>query len=471
MMRSRLALVFLALLVCPSLVQAQQHFLGQGVMSGEVTSTSVLLQTRLTGREGLDESGDLPGRAGRVRFEWSVSPDFESSQTSDLLTAEPGNDFIVRHQVSSLTPGTRYYYRALVSAATEERPVEPIGQFQTLPGEDSEADVEFLVFSCMNYNKFLHGNKAKSSGPLTATEEDKRLGYPSLVHMKELSPAFFVGTGDIVYYDNPFRNAETLSQLRKCWHEQFRFPRLIDFLKEAPGYWSKDDHDFRFNDSDHDKDRLPLPQTGIDVFREQLPIVPAGDQDSPTYRTFRVNKHLQIWLTEGRDYRSPNRMKDGPEKTLWGNEQKQWLQSTLKASDAKWKLLISPTPLVGPDDAYKKDNHANLKGFRHEANEFFEWLESNEIDHFMTMCGDRHWQYHSIHPSGIQEFACGALNDENSRMGVLPGSRRGTDPDALIRQPFISPEPSGGFLSITAGEDLLIKFYNDEGKLLYEARP
>ena len=133
--------------------------------------------------------------------------------------------------------------------------------------------------------------------------------------------------------------------------------------------------------------------------------------------------------------------------------------------------MISPTPLIGPDDAYKKDNHAHLKGFRHEANEFFEWLDANEIDHFMTMCGDRHWQYHSIHPSGIQEFACGALNDENSRMGVPPGSRRGTDPEALIEQPFISPEPSGGFLSVTAGEDLLVEFYNDEGKLLYEARP
>ncbi|KLU06938.1 Alkaline phosphatase [Rhodopirellula islandica] len=470
-MLRRLALTFLAFGIGSLSVQAQQRFLGQGVMSGEVTSTSVLLQTRLTTQEGLDETGDLPGQTGTVRFEWSTSPNFESSQSSEPLSANRDNDFIARHKVSSLKPGTRYHFRVLASSPEGEQPLEPIGHFQTLPSEVSEAPIQFLVFSCMNYNKFLHGNQARASGPLTATDEDKRLGYPALVQMREQSPAFFVATGDIVYYDNPYRNAETLPELRQCWHEQFRFPRLIDFLKEVPGYWSKDDHDFRFNDSDHGKDRLPLPQTGIDVFREQLPIVPAGDQESPTYRTFRVNQHLQIWLTEGRDYRSLNRMKDGPKKTLWGEEQKQWLQDTLKASDAKWKLLISPTPLVGPDDAYKKDNHANLKGFRHEANEFFEWLETNKIERFMTICGDRHWQYHSIHPSGVQEFACGALNDENSRMGVPPGSPKGTDPEALIEQPFLSPEPSGGFLSVTAGENLLIEFYNDEGQRLYEARP
>ncbi|WDQ19266.1 alkaline phosphatase D family protein [Rhodopirellula sp. P2] len=467
----RLTLTFLAFGIGSLSVQAQQRFLGQGVMSGEVTSTSVLLQTRLTTQEGLDENGDLPGQTGTVRFEWSTAPNFESSQSSEPLSANRDNDFIARHKVSSLRPGTRYYYRVLASSPDGEQPLEPTGQFQTLPSEVSEAPLRFLVFSCMNYNKFLHGNQANASGPLTATDEDKRLGYPALVPMRDLSPAFFVGTGDIVYYDNPYRNAETLTQLRQCWHEQFRFPRLIDFLKNVPGYWSKDDHDFRFNDSDHGKDRLPLPQTGIDAFREQLPIVPAGDHESPTYRTFRVNQHLQIWLTEGRDYRSLNRMKDGPQKTLWGKEQKQWLQDTLKASDAKWKLLISPTPLVGPDDAYKKDNHANLKGFRHEADEFFAWLQSNQIERFMTICGDRHWQYHSIHPSGVHEFACGALNDENSRKGVPPGSPKGTDPEALVVQPFLSPEPSGGFLSVTAGENLLIEFYNDEGKRLYEARP
>ena len=48
---------------------------------------------------------------------------------------------------------------------------------------------------------------------------------------------------------------------------------------------------------------------------------PPDDRDTPTYRTHRVSKRLQIWLTEGRDHRSPNQMPDGPDKALWGKTQ------------------------------------------------------------------------------------------------------------------------------------------------------
>jgi len=120
-----------------------------------------------------------------------------------------------------------------------------------------------------------------------------------------------------------------------------------------------------------------------------------------TYRTHRVSRHLQIWLTESRAHRSPNKMPDGPGKSLWGKTQREWLQRILKKSDATWKILIFPTPMVCPDGKHKKDSHANLGGFQHEADEFFVWLKRNEIQGFFTVCGDRHWQFHSIHPSGV----------------------------------------------------------------------
>jgi alkaline phosphatase/alkaline phosphatase D len=162
-------------------------------------------------------------------------------------------------------------------------------------------------------------------------------------------------------------------------------------------------------------------------------------------------------------------MADGPEKSLWGAEQREWLKTTLKASDARWKILISPTPMFGPDDARKIDNHADLNGYRHEADAFFAWLKENKIGPLTIICGDRHWQYHSIHPTGVEEFACGALNDENARLGVAPGDKNGSDPQALIRQRYTSPTPNGGFLQITAGDDLVLEHFNSRGKLLYRA--
>lgn len=443
----------------------------QGDMSGEVTDTSVLLQSRLTGIPGpdLDAQGDVPGAAGLAKFEWSESADFVKASNSGWLKAEPEHDFIVRTLVTELKPNTTYHYRLIFG---EDGPSKtgPIRSFKTLPGAASTAAVQFCMGSCMNYHKFMDGKEGKAGGPITATEEDKKLGFPSFAAMAELKPDFFIGTGDIVYYDNILNGpAQTLPELRACWHEQFRFPRMVSFFAKTPGYWSKDDHDFRFNDSDNSSNKLPVPSTGIEIFREQMPIHLAEDQKSPTYRTHRLNKHVQLWFTEGRDYRSPNKAEDGPQKTLWGAEQKAWLESTLKESDAVWKIIISPTPMVGPDDASKQDNHTNLGGFRHEADEFFRWVNDNGIDNLLTFCGDRHWQFHSIHPSGVEEFACGALNDENSRIGVPPGSKNGTDPEGLIKQPYTYSEPTGGFLHVISHDDgkLTVEFRDDHGEVLH----
>ncbi len=437
-------------------------------MSGEITDTTALLQTRLTLTSQLDSTGELPGATGVASFEWSTQEDFRDAQRTQIQTATEKNDFIVRAELTGLTPNTTYHFRTMFGATEAPDRVGPSCSFKTLPGGGIDAPARFIVGSCMNYNKFMHGKLGKAGGPLTATETDKRFGFPSFEAMLNLRPDFFVGTGDIVYYDNPMRVAKTVPEMRKCWHEQFRFPRMIEFFRSVPAYWSKDDHDFRFNESDNTTDRSPLPQTGIDMFREQLPVVAAGSDD-PTYRTHRVSKDLQVWLSEGRDYRSPNDMADGPEKSLWGTEQREWLKATLKTSNAKWKILISPTPMVGPDDLKKIDNHADLSGFQHEANAFFGWLKENKIDRLIIICGDRHWQYHSIHPSGVEEFACGALNDENARLGVAPGDKNGSDPQALVQQLYTSPTPNGGFLLITADADLTIEHFDSRGKRLYRS--
>ncbi|MBM83478.1 MAG: alkaline phosphatase [Planctomycetaceae bacterium] len=447
-------------------------FSAQGEFAGEVTTTTALLQTRLTATKGLNADGDIAGAPGVVRFQIATNSSFSNAQLTDWQTAEAKNDFIVRAQLTGLKPGTLYSYRTQIGKSRDAVRVGRSRHFTTLPGAEQSVPVNFCVGSCMIYDRFIKGENADRS-PSSTPVEERKLGYPSFSAMTKLKPTFFVGTGEIVYYDWPRTKtepaAQTLPQLRKKWHEQFRFPRLVEFFGQTPAYWSKDDHDFRFDDADLTGAKLPLPKTGIDLFREQLPIAPAGDKKTPTYRTHRVSKHLQFWLTEGRDHRSPKAMKDGPGKSLWGKTQRKWLQRTLRESDATWKILISPTPMVGPDGKRKKDNHTNIGGYRHEAQFFFNWLKANKISGFLTVCGDRHWQFHSIHPSGVEEFGCGALNDENAIRGHAPGDPSSTDPDGLIKQPFKYAEPTGGFLHILSRENgtLRIEFRDDHGKVLH----
>jgi alkaline phosphatase D len=106
----------------------------------------------------------------------------------------------------------------------------------------------------------------------------------------------------------------------------------------------------------------------------------------------------------------------------------------------------------------------------------FDWLlDTGFLDrNVYILCGDRHWQYHSIHPSGFEEFSVGALVDANARLGPGPGDPLSTDPEGLIVQPYNQHEASGGFLEVTIrpsqdGRPAVahFTFYDEQGVLLY----
>ena len=181
--------------------------------------------------------------------------------------------------------------------------------------------------------------------------------------MLTLDPDFFVHTGDIEYYDKPEPYATNMELARFKWNRLYGLSNLSHFHNNVASYFIKDDHDTTCNDAWPGVNYGELTwQQGLDLFREQFPV------KKDNYRTIRWGKDLQIWLVEGRDFRSPNTMPDGPEKTIWGKEQKEWFLRTFKESDATFRVLISPTAFVGPDRGGKNDNHAN-KGFTHEGDE------------------------------------------------------------------------------------------------------
>lgn len=115
---------------------------------------------------------------------------------------------------------------------------------------------------------------------------------------------------------------------------------MVEMLSSMASYCEKDDHDYRYNDSDTIGDRQPSHELGIKRHKEQLPVTDPEDINAVTYGTYRLTKEAQIWILEGRDYRSPNSMPNGPEKTSWGKEQVEWLKRTLLESDATFRLII-----------------------------------------------------------------------------------------------------------------------------------
>ncbi len=475
--------------------------LRQGIMAGEVGVDSVILQSRLTSSNPRQDPRweGIRGAAGWARFEIAENDDFDGGRTTDWIEASPYSDFIVKRKVGGLEPATRYHYRLHYGPRKDQVRTSDTATFRTLAGSDTAAPYSFAIVTGMNYS-FFHYTGSNRVGPYDGPDKD--LGYPALASILKLKPDFFVGTGDNVYYDHPGHRgrAQSRHEMRKKHHEQYSQPRFLDLFGQVATYWMKDDHDHRFDDSDavnavrirapkqldyyprtniHEGESgsgfAPSHELGIDVFQEQLPVVDPAERDPLTYRTHRVSRDLQVWFVEGRDYRSPLDQPDGPRKTIWGAAQKEWLLKTLTESDATFKLLLSATPMVGPDSSSKRDNHTNFNGYRHEGDEFFRWLADNDIsgDEFFIACGDRHWQYHSIRPDGYEEFSSGALVDANAILGSFPGDANTTDPEGRIQQPFHSPEASGGFLVISVVPDgtsarAEFRFYDEKGALLHE---
>ena len=334
--------------------------------------------------------GSVPGTTGRVRIVYKPQ-DSEKWQKTDYHFVDPLVDYTRQFRLTDLSPGTQYLVRVETVGNDGHRGQTLEGSFKTAPLPDKSQPIVFTV----------------TTGQAYGDQDLTGQGFKIYPQMLKLDPDFFVHTGDILYYD---KLAKTLPLARWHWWRTYSLPTNVDFHRQVSSYFIKDDHDTWMNDCWPERETRFMGdftfEQGQAVFLEQVPM---GDR---TWRTFRWGKDLQIWLAEGRDYRSPNTMDDGPDKTIWGKEQKQWFKRTVQQSDATFRVLISPTPLVGPDRTNKNDNHSN-KGFTHEGDELRQFISQQK--NMYVVCGDRHWQYVSQDSiTGVGEYSCGPATNAHA---------------------------------------------------------
>jgi alkaline phosphatase D len=382
--------------------------------------------------------GATPGREGEVRLKYKASDDSDWI-VIDWQAVDPEKDFIHQFQLTDLLPAVAY--ELLVEASPDGRKVSASmeGKFKTAPSADLAAEVNFIVTTGTSYG-----------------DVDSETGYKFYPSSIKLDPDFFVHTGDIIYYDGM---GKTTGLARWHWDRMYSYPNNIEYHRQVPSYFIKDDHDTWMNDCYPGQVTRFMGEftyeQGTQIFLDEVPM------GGRTYRTYRWGKDLQIWLVEGRDYRSPNPMPDGPDKTIWGKEQMEWLKSTVEKSDATFKVLISPTPIVGPDRENKNDNHAN-RGFQYEGDMVRKFLSGQK--NMVTVCGDRHWQYISKDAeTGLLEFSCGPGGDDHAGGWSLENK--------LPEHIYLNVV--GGFLegsvSQTGGTpQLIFRHHNPDGNLLNE---
>ena len=452
---------------------AEAPFNAMGERVGEVTDHSAIIHTRLTkfatrndkgfafapmkqaneaqfapADKHVEElEGACPGASGRVRLLYATNAELRRAKATDWVQVADETDFTHQFALNELRPRMKYFYaiEAAANAQGKARRGE-IGCFTTAPKPTEFHPLTFCVATCQQYQR-----------------RDDAGGFQNYRSIQNLAPDFMVMAGDNVYYDNesPIANSTELASYH--WQRMHSLPNIVAAFHRLPCYWTKDDHDILSDDCypgmQPDKMKPLTFAQGQKIFRQQVPI------SDPPYRKFRWGSGIEFWLTDSRDYRSPNNLPDGANKSLWGETQKRWLKDTLLKSDAPFKILISPNPIVGPDRPTKGDNHANAP-YATEGREFRQWVQANKLKNFFVICGDRHWQYHSVDPeTGLNEFSVGPMSDAHAA---------GTPGENKIYHRF--HRVKGGFLSVTIEGTSIVprivfRHHDVAGKIVYELKP
>ncbi len=422
-MQFRLALLsVIAALAGSAAAPAAAVHQATGIKIGEVSGTGALVWTRLTRepdarrdgvpfaevstREGIREGradGQIPpgrsleemqyavpGAAGEVRALWALEDAAAGTeQATAWMPVDPERDYTRQISLNGLAPG-RWHRLRVESRDPQGVPGAVVeGRFKTVPPADATGAVRFIVTTC--HDDWRRDNPG--------------MGFDMYAAAGKWQPDFFVQTGDYVYLDKYYPFATTAALARFKWNRTSAWPYVREFYRGVSSYFLKDDHDTLRNDSHPGMTYGDLTwEQGLAIEHEQLPM-----PRNPPYRTIRWGRDLQVWLLESREFRSAGKTLDGPDKTVLGAEQKRWLFETLRASDATFRVIISGTPVVGPNVDYKageKGDSLADEAFLTEGNEVRRFLAAQPGTVVIT--GDRHWQYHSVDPvTGLHEFGCG----------------------------------------------------------------
>ncbi|MBT4399709.1 MAG: alkaline phosphatase [Bacteroidetes bacterium] len=340
-----------------------------------------------------DMEGACQGAFGEVRLIYHPVGEAEKTEETNWQEVGSTENFTRQWKLDNLQAGTRYEICIYARKGSESAICDSIkGAFFLPPDDNTIEDISFAIVTGHDYNR----------------RDDSLGGHKIYQSMGADQPDFYVHTGDTEYYDkfNPWAMTEELMRFK--WDRLFALPYQRDFWTHTTSYFIKDDHDVLKNDCYPGTHYGTVSfERGVDIFdKEQFP------SNEKRYKTIRWAKDLQIWIVEGRNFRSDNRLPDGADKSIWGKEQKEWLFRTIRESDATFKIIISPTPILGPDRKNKNDNHAN-EGFQYEGDEIRGFIK--QYDNVFICCGDRHWQYVShLADSNLWEFSTGPGSDSHA---------------------------------------------------------
>jgi phosphodiesterase/alkaline phosphatase D-like protein len=224
-------------------------------------------------------------------------------------------DGVAVFRLEGLTPATRYDYRVLWGDSSFLD-----GRFQTF----AEGPTSF---------RFVFGSCARTGSNHRVFEA-----------MESIEPLFTLHMGDF-HYENIGTNDP--ARFRLAFDEVLASDRQSSLYRSAPIAYIWDDHDYGPDDSDRTNPAKPAALATYDAVVPHYPLELNDGKPEDLHQAFTVGR-VRFVLTDGRSHRVPDDVPDGPDKTMLGAAQREWLLDEIDAARGRYSLVVwvNPVPWI-----------------------------------------------------------------------------------------------------------------------------
>jgi alkaline phosphatase D len=364
------------------------------------------------------------------------------------VTAEPraADDRTVTVRLTDLAPGTEVPYT--VTGDGERRD----GALRTQPLWRKAADAPPITIafgSCFYLADPVYGDPTFGGGAYTV--------FDAIAGKR---PDLMVWMGDNVYFERV--DELDADSMAARYRRQRGFPPLQNLLTATSHVAIWDDHDYGPNDADMS---YGLKGQSLALFERYWANPSYGLPGTPgVFGRVRVGD-IDVFLLDGRWYRSANRMQDGADKTMFGAGQLAWLRNALVYSNAAVKIVVNGSQL------WNRATGNNIEGWSRYAREqsaFAQWLAAQRIEGVLFVSGDRHWgELLRIERPGaypLYELTTSPLAARAFEPGAVERSNPDVVPDTIFtRRQF-------GLIRVTGpGNDrhIALELYDETGNLVW----
>lgn len=440
----------------------------QGLASGDPRPDRVVLWTRV------DPAGAGKPPTDDIDVELVIAKDEALTDivARTTLKAAASADHTVRVVPTGLEAGRHYWYRFEIPGTTTQ-----VGRTKTAPDPTADVPVKFVMAACQDYiGRYWHAWKAfldekvevdfvlylgdyiyesVNDARFQSTTPDRAIKLPDGIDTSPKQDKSRIAAGTLADYRTLYKVYRMEPLLREV-HRLFPFVVTWDDHEFADDCWQ--DHSTSFNGEDpnnpgqpnpNDEKNTPRRTAANRAFFEFQPVDVTYKAnltfpfDIQIYRALRFGKHVELFMTDQRQYRADHLIPEGQgtdfacgkfidytmvgsryfvrkegfdpkeknaKPSLLGAAQKAWFLDAVKKSDATWKVWGNevqvyqmcldlyrlpgvPDKIFGFTPYTVYVNCDQWDGYRSERAEILDTLAKANVKNLLVCTGDIHSFY------------------------------------------------------------------------------